>query len=178
MPTRLNIPQASPGGVLQTTDIDTLAEINAIIADADIVTNVYYSTVAAGTAYSLTATPAALDFGTTDPAITIAVAGTYMINARVKVDYNGATFAASQDMTFTLRRTNNTAADLTNGESVLGTGVTTIETSTLGYIDLPTVYYTTANTNDAITIFGDVSVIPSAGSLDVSGAEISAVRLY
>lgn len=38
--------------------------------------------------------------------------------------------------------------------------------------------YTTTNTDDAITIFGDVATAPSAGSLDVSQAKITARRVY
>lgn len=132
---------------------------------------------AAGTAYSLTNTSAALDFGTTDPAITINAPGTYLILTHATVNYVGATFAAVRDVTFKLRRTNNTAADLTGSSLVIKTDIITLLTYSLGRIALPPVIYTTANSDDIITIFGDVGAVPTAGSLDAVGASIVALRL-
>ncbi len=134
------------------------------------------SVYAAGTAYSLTATPAALDFGTTDPTITLTQPGTYLILANCLLKYNGATFAASRTITLKLRRTNNTAADVTNGSAVIDTGVVTTLTSDLQYPAWWAIY-TTPNANDIVTIFGDVSVVPTAGSLDTVAASIVAFRL-
>src|SRR6185369_1987982 len=85
---------------------------------------------AAGTAYSLTNTPAALDFGTTDPSLVIDKAGTYLLLARYNLKYNGATFAAARAVTMKLRRTNNTPADLTGGSTVLTTDIVTTKTFT------------------------------------------------
>lgn len=136
------------------------------------------SVYAAGTAYSLTATAAALNFGTTDPVLTLDKAGTYLLFARAVLDYVGATFAASQAVTLKLRRTNNTPADLSNGSVVVDTDTITTLSYTFGTFVLPPVVYTTPRTDDAITIFGDVAVLPSAGSLDAVAAEIVAVRLY
>jgi hypothetical protein len=61
---------------------------------------------------------------------------------------------------------------------VVLTDIITTLTYTFGVFDLPPVLYTTANVNDAITVFGDVSVVPTAGSLDAVAAEIVAIRLY
>ena len=137
-----------------------------------------FSVYAAGTAYSLTNTAAALNFGTTDPVITIDTAGTYLIMGNVRLDLNGATFAAVRTATVKFRRTNNTAADLTGGTTASKTPIVTTLSHTMATIPLPPVIYTTANTDDAITIFGDVSVVPSAGSLDAVEASIVAVRIY
>lgn len=133
---------------------------------------------AAGTAYSLTATPAALDFGTTDPAITLTKPGTYLLLARAQLKYNGATFAANRTVTLKLRRTNNGAGDLGGlGTITATTGIVT--TITESFLDLTwhTTYQTVNSNDDAITIFGDVSVVPSAGSLDVVEASILALRI-
>lgn len=139
----------------------------------------YTKTIAAaGTAYALTDTAAALDFGTTDPVLVIDKAGTYLISGSVNVKYNGATFAAGRTVTIKIRRTNNTAADLTGGTVVTVTGIVTTVTETFAVIALGPVVYTTTNTNDSLTIFGDVSVVPTAGSLDVIAASLTAVRLY
>lgn len=137
-----------------------------------------FATYAAGTAYQLTATPALLNFGTTDPTITLTQAGTYLLSAHVNLLYNAATFAAVRTVTLKIRRTNNTAADVANSPLVLSTAIITTQTYTFAAVALPQVLYTTANTNDALELFGDVSVVPSAGSLDAVGASILAVRLF
>lgn len=133
----------------------------------------------AGTAYSLTATSAAVDFGTTDPSVVINSAGTYLIEGTVNLKYNAATFAANRDVTVKLRRTNNTATDLTSGGVVLTTGVVTTITNSFVQAKIGPIVYTTANTDDALTIFVDVAVVPTAGSLDAqsSGTNIIATRL-
>ena len=133
---------------------------------------------AAGTAYTLTNSSAALDFGTTDPVLTVNVAGTYLLLARVRVDLNAATFAANQTLTLKLRRTNNTAADLTSGSTSYVIPIVTTITQTLDIVELPPVIYTTANADDAVTIFGDLTVAPGAGTVTAVQAEIVAIRLY
>lgn len=140
-------------------------------------TNSTLAVYAVGTGYSLTNTAAALDFGTTDPSLTLSAPGTYLILARAKIDYTGATFAAVRTITLKLRRTNNTAADLTSGSTTFLTQIITTLTFTAGVVSLPPVIYTTTNANDAITIFGDVDTVPTAGSADISAAEIVAIRL-
>lgn len=133
---------------------------------------------AAGTAYDLTATSAALNFGTTDPVLVLDKAGTYLLQARVNLQFVGATFAANQTVTLKLRRTNNTAADVSNSSTVLGTGIVTTVDGNFAVVSFPPVVYTTTVATDSITIFGDVSVIPSAGTLSATQASIVAVRLY
>lgn len=130
-----------------------------------------------GTAYTLTTTPAAVTFGTTSPSITITNAGTYFIQAGAAIDWVGATFAANQTVTVKLRRTNNTAADLTSGVSAATTPIITTLTETWGPVDPPGVFYTTANSTDIVTLFADVSVLPSAGSATVSRAWIVAQQV-
>lgn len=175
----------NPVGKIYVDELHANSEVNDGVETAsayhltDSADKNYAKTVyAAGTAYSLTATPAALTFGTTSPSLTLDKAGTYLLLARVNVKYVAATFAAARTVTLKLRRTNNTAADLTNGTLVATTDIITTLTYTFGVFDLPRILYTTTNTDDAITIFGDVSAIPSAGSLDAIAAEIVAVRLY
>ncbi len=133
---------------------------------------------ASGTVYSLTATPALLDFGTTDPSITLNQAGTYLLKAKVNLKYNGATFAANRTVTLKLRRTNNTAADISNSSTALTTGIITTLTETFAVIELPDVVYTTLNKDDIIEVWGDIDVVPTLGSLDAVEASIIATRLY
>ena len=140
-------------------------------------TNSTLSVYAVGTAYQLTNTAALLNFGTTDPSLTLTSPGTYLLLGRAVLDYNGSTFAASRVVTLKFRRTNNTAADITNGSMTIDTAIVTTITNTFGDFVLPFVIYTTANSDDIIQIFGDVDTVPSAGSLDAVGAEIVAIKL-
>ncbi len=136
------------------------------------------SSFASGTAYNLTATPAQLVFGTSNAQIVLDKAGTYLLLGTVNYEYSGATFAANRTVTTTLRRTNNTAADVTGSPTAVGTNVVTTVSGIMARMVLPPVVYTTANTNDIITIFGSVSVVPTAGNLQASEANIVAFRLY
>lgn len=133
------------------------------------------SVYGAGTAYNLTNTAAAIDLGTTDPALVISAAGTYLVFAKVQLNYNAATFAAVRTVTLKLRRTNNTAADINS--VTLSTQITVTLTFTMGIFALPVAIYTTANVNDALSLFADVNTVPSAGSLDAVSAEIIALRI-
>lgn len=132
---------------------------------------------AAGTVYSLTNTATLINFGTTDPSITLTRPGTYLIFARARVDYNAATFAAPQEVTIKLRRTNNTAADITSGSAGIKTAIVTTVTQSLGHVVLPPTIYSTSNSDDVIQLFGSVAAAPGAGSLDVTEAEIVVVPL-
>lgn len=136
------------------------------------------SVYAAGTAYSLTGTAAAMTFGTTNPVLVLDKAGTYKIEGRAYAQYNGATYASNQTATVKLRRTNNTAADIANATTTAKLRVITTITDTVGVMPLPPVTYTTTNTNDSITLFGSVSSTPAAGSVDISEASIFATLLY
>lgn len=135
------------------------------------------SVIAAGTAYQLTATAALLDFGTTDPTLTITSPGTWLLLARGRFDYNAATFAANGTVTMKLRRTNNAPADLPNGAAVFPTDIITTLSYPAWDLQTPPVLYQTLNSNDTVSLFGDVSVVPSAGSLDCTAAQIIAIKL-
>jgi hypothetical protein len=139
-----------------------------------IVTN--FTTYATGTAYTLTGSSAALDFGTTDPVLTINQAGTYLIQGHVGVLYSGATYAGAQTVMFKFRRTNNTAADLTNGS--IATELPVLTTFTGGdSVSMPSIVYT-ATSGDTVTVFGILSATPSVGSVQANACDITAIRLY
>lgn len=131
---------------------------------------------ATGTVYTITATSAGVDFGTTDPILTVNAAGTYLLRARVKVALNGATFSANRTLTVKLRRTNNTAADVADSTTTWIVPIVTTITDTLAVIELPEVIYTTTNANDTIQIFADISTLPSAGTISIDEASIVAIR--
>ena len=161
---------------LGTVYVDTL-DANTIDLDGlDI--NYNLKVYAAGTAYTLTATSALAAFGTTSPTLVLDKAGTYLLQARVNYQLVGATFAANRTVTTKLRRTNNTAGDISNSSTATGTGVIATITGPLDIFSLPPVVYTTTVATDSISIYADVSVLPSAGSLEMTEASIVAVRLY
>lgn len=141
------------------------------------ITNVIstFSVTAAGTAYQFTTSSATLDFGTTDPTLTITQPGTYIILCRVNVLYNASTFAASRTLTLKLRRTNNTAADVKT--MTAATDIITALTYTFGVFGFEPVIYTTTNADDALAITGFINTGPTAGSLDATEASIVAFRL-
>jgi hypothetical protein len=131
-----------------------------------------------GSPYSLTATPGLLAFGVNGPSITIIDGpGTFRIAGYVNLLYNGATFAANRTVTLKFRRTNNTAADLVDSTRTFTTGIVTTWTETFVTPSWE-VMYTTVNNDDNVEIWGDVSVVPTAGSLDAVDAYIIADRLY
>jgi hypothetical protein len=133
---------------------------------------------ASGTAYPLTTTPALLDFGTTDPSITLTTAGTWLLTARVRIDYNAATFAANRTVSLKLRRTNNTASDITATPNAFKTEIITTLSHTAMVVEFPAVAYTTSNITDIIQMFGSVDTLPSAGTIDAVEASITAVYLF
>lgn len=164
------------GHALMARDIASVL-LPSMVGSKTIPTKNNLSVYAAGTAYSLTATAAALTFGTTSPSLVLTEPGTYKITARVRTDYNGATFAAVRTSTLKLRRTNNTAADLTNGTVTAKTQVVTGFNGTFLDQTWTVNNYATANIDDAIAIFGSLDVIPTAGSFDAAEAFIVAERL-
>lgn len=122
------------------------------------------SAYASGTVYSLTATPAAIAFGTTSPSISLNKIGRWEIEAVINVQYNAATFAASRTVATKLRDTTN-SVDLTNGSDTAATDIVTTKTISLTRTTMKTEYTITAQPA-VVTVFGSVSVVPTAGSLD------------
>lgn len=133
---------------------------------------------AAGTVAALPAVSAILNFGTTDPTITINEAGTWILYSRATLKYTAATFAGNETATLKLRRTNNTAADVTNATTTQTLRIVTTLTDGFGAVDLAPVIYTTTNTTDIIELWGALSNLPAAGSMDATEASIVAVRIY
>lgn len=131
--------------------------------------------IANGSSHQLTNSFSDLNFGGQDPIITLNP-GRYIIISHVQVEYNGATFLSSQDVNFKLKRVNNNAIDVSASVGTRTMTVTTL-TAQLDCINLPTVVYDTTNFGDSITIQGMVDNVPSVGSLDVSEAELLAIKL-
>lgn len=139
----------------------------------------YTGAYAIGTPYVLTNTSAAVTLGTTSPSITIPYAGTWEVSAGVNLGYSGAT-TISESVALKIRRTNNTATDLTGTNTVLQPPPVTGATYTYNIFPLPSMTYTTAFANDVLSIFGNVSATLAAGGITVrpSGTWITAKRLF
>lgn len=154
------------------------SSIGTLVDPVDGVTplNNIIETVASGTAYTLTTSYAALDFGTTDPVVTISNAGTYTLYFWVQTSLVSAT-TTTQSVQFKLRRTNNTAADLGSVSSA-PLPVATIGSQNGPQACMIAVKYTTTNTNDSITIQGQTSAALGAGTVTVTDARIVAIRAY
>lgn len=136
-------------------------------------------TIAAGTAYTLTASNADVAFGTTSPVVTLSATGTYLISATIQTQLTGASFAAAQSVSYNLRRTNNTAADLsgTTFSAPLSTVAITTVTDAAPAITI-SYLYTTSNATDTVGLRGVISATPSLGSVTCSAATINAVWIH
>lgn len=121
--------------------------------------------------YTVTATPAQI----TGVAQILGDAGRYLIFARARFDAVAATFAASRVITTYLYNAS-TSANIADSTKAVQTPVITTQTQTLPAYDA-CVIYEAAGDNEVIQMFTSVSVIPSAGTLDVEEAEIVAIRL-
>lgn len=131
-----------------------------------------------GPAYALTATPAVLNVGAQNLSLVISSPGVWALYAQARVDYAGATFAASREVTFKLRRTNNTAADIANSSVGFATEIITTLTYTAELVSVPPIIYSTSNSDDIIQLWGSIAVIPTAGAINVVEASVVAIRLY
>jgi len=143
--------------------------------------HVRYFAVGSGTAYTMTATYATVDMGTVDPSITIAATGTYRVYASVQLNYANATYAAFNEATFRIYRTNNTPGIIT-ADAERGCSIPIMTTTTMigDTVVIGPVEYTTTNTDDAITIQGDLNAVPGnspTGNITVTKATIWAERI-
>ena len=126
----------------------------------------------------ITATPSIAIIGATPVTLVITIPGTYLLRSRAMVDCTSSTFAAPQMVSLGLKRTNNTAAYITHAESGLKLPIMTLAEYTAGIVQLPEVSYTTTNSDDSISLYVDVAVLPSAGTVRLIQAEIIAQRIY
>ena len=128
-----------------------------------------------GTAYTLTATPAAIAGGTTSAVAVLPTLNQYLIRARAQVEMIGATFAANQTVALKLRNTTQ-SADVTGATAGCTLPVVTTYTDTQGMFNIEALY-TPVAAGDSITLFGSVSALPSAGTVQISAAHITATVL-
>jgi len=102
--------------------------------------------------------------------------GKYLLFARVLCNYAAATFAAVKTLTFKVRRTNNTAADISNAATTAKMQVITTETYTVPMQPIPTVLYS-ATAGDILQIYGSLETAPGAGAVNAQEAELLAQQI-
>ncbi len=142
-------------------------------ADATILYQVApLSVYGAGTAYTVTASQAAIDLGTTDPNLTLTTAGVWLVRYRVQWDWASATAAAEKTLTLKLVRRNNTPATLDTQTYTLP--ILSSATNATAGTDTVDFVYTTANSDDQLGLDVQLSATPDAGSLQVVKARIVA----
>ena len=140
--------------------------------------NRYQSIYSSGTAYSFTATYDSLTFGTTNPSLTIQKAGTYMLLSTIEAFRNNVSTSAGDTIYYKIRRTNNTASDIDNSETSYIFPQLTNQFGSMEVHQIPPLIYTTSNLNDRLVIYGKIATTPTAGSLDIKRASLTAIRLY
>lgn len=166
-----------PGDVAALTAL----ALGATVAPAGVLNTLStLSVYASGTVATLPDTTAAvLNFGTTDPTLTITAAGTYLLLSRAVLNY-AAWKSTAQNVNLRLYRNNNTPAALTNATTVFAmiNSAAAAITYSLGSQVLPAIIYTTANNNDQIELQGWTDAAPSvSGTIESSAAEIVAIRI-
>lgn len=120
---------------------------------------------------------------TTSPAqlltlsVTLATAGTYLLMASCRLDFDAATFSAGESVAIKLRETNTAPADIANALVNLDTGTTSAESSTFAAVALPPVVYA-ATAGDVIQLFGSVADTPYSGSLKAIEGSILAIPMF
>lgn len=126
-----------------------------------------------GLTSALSAVPAAV---TGSQPLSLPEAGTYVLEAVVSLNFAAATFAALQAVTAYLRRTNNTASDITGSVSSSVLPIMTTLTLLGDTLHLGPVIYTTSNVDDTIAVFASLTLAPSAGACQVTNTHITARR--
>lgn len=130
-----------------------------------------------GAGYTLTATTNTITVAGSSTTVTIGAAGTYLLFGSANIIYIGATFAASQMVTMTIYRQNNTPGIVAGTPIQAKLRVTSAVTDEAEFVQVPVVVYITANSNDVLSLHGSVSTIPSVGSLQANKASLLAVRI-
>ncbi len=110
--------------------------------------------------------------------ITLTTPGTWLLQARARIDYSACTFAAVRNATCKLHRQNNTPADIANAIAAFKTQIITTLTFTAIDLIFPPVMYTTALATDIIEMLAIIDTVPTAGSLDIAEASIVATFLH
>ncbi len=131
-----------------------------------------------GAAYAVTTSSAVVTFGTSGALqITLTTAGTWLLQARARVDYTNSTFAAEQTVTLKLQKVAGTV-DVANSQNAFKTAIVTTADHTAMIMAFPAVQYVTAGVTDVIRMMAVIGVDSSADPLTIVEANIIATYLH
>lgn len=123
----------------------------------------------------MTTTAALLNISPTPPAMVLTQPGTYLIWGRARFDGVGASLT-TQTLTTKLRCANNTIADLSNTQRIFDFVPSITTSGTMAEIVFPPVMYTAA-TGDNIQAWGNLSALPSVGSITCVECDLFALQI-
>jgi hypothetical protein len=137
-----------------------------------------YAVSAGGTVATMTDTAALLNFGTTDPSVTIANAGVYILMAGAACEYTGWTpDINASTLTIKLRRTSGSPDDIVGGAASIDLDTVMVAyTGPVGIISTPMLIYTSAG-SETIQLWGGIGVAGAGGSITARSAWITAVKI-
>lgn len=139
-------------------------------------TNITYSAYSGGTNYTLTTSNAPMTFSSSNPSITLGIPGKYLLLANFTIGGNNVTTGVQVEIQAGMTRQNNTPTSL-GLYDVLSVPPQTAFVGNYGVTQLLPLIYTTANSNDIITINGLRVGAVVSGSFEVGNAGIVAVKL-
>jgi hypothetical protein len=111
------------------------------------------------------------------PSPVVLAAKSYLLMATFRLDYDVATFAATEAIALKLRETVNGPADIANAVVNLNTPTVTTKTGTFIEGAFPSVVYAAA-AGDTIAMFGSIVATPYSGSLKAVEISIVAIPLF
>lgn len=122
------------------------------------------------TAYDFTNSEAEVSIASNGINLTINQVGTWMIMARIRIDYSQATYSTdNNNLNLKIRRTNNTPADVSNTTVIAKLRDVTTAYFTADVVDLPPVFYTTTSTSDVLSLYGWLDTLPDNTGAGASG---------
>lgn len=136
------------------------------------------SVYASGTAATLGTSSALLDFGTTDPSLTLTGTGKWLLFVTVVLEYAAWNSNAAKAVTLKVRRTNNTAADVTNCTTTVTVPLNAgAITGTAYVVTLPVVEYTSSGSGDILQVWGTAAAPVSSGTITASACSLVAAKI-
>lgn len=149
-------------------------DVNGFLGSV-IETGTYATGSLTGAGFGLSTVSSAVVGGTTSPVVALPTSSQYLIRGRAQVELLGATFAANQTVNIKIRNTTQ-SADVSGATATITLPVVTTVTETVGMFEFSS-FYSPVSAGDSLTIFASVSVLPSAGSVIISNANVTAVVL-
>jgi hypothetical protein len=166
--------------VLTVQSNGTVSTTGTYVGDGSGITNLLtsYTIQAGGTVATLPDSTAILNFGTTDPSMTITAAGTYMLQAGATLQYNAwEPDINPSTVTIKVRRTSGSPDDVSGANVNFDLATTgAAYTGPLMVVTTPMVIYTSAG-SETIQLWGDRGGDPVGGSIEARSAWITAIRI-